>query len=210
MKISGLLGNIVHHMGHRVAPELITGLTDPEVRQRANDADENTEIKVQLVIAALNGLSIDTRNGIYRSTNETHTTYCVHFHTVSNPFGGCFVLSNESPMLEKLENAIAANLASKMFKAAKVYRRLQPKIVAAEAKLTQKAMRAYDSCLRRTNDKDLANAEYDKVSRRRSDQLNHRIRMIAHTACPAIAGKGYSQWLAEILYQNLPMEVNHE
>lgn len=211
--ISKELAHIVYHQKHIVPPHIIKALSDPEIMEQAIKADNDPTVNIRLTIAAMQGLSLETtQKGQPRKTvGEEGTYYCIYFHTVGNPFLQIISVPNDSSLIAEMDAAIEANLASPKYAAALYYRQRQPEIVKEQAALVEVARRAHYKALDQKKGIEAAEEAYEKaLDKEKIEALDEEIRMLSRQACPAIAGKGYSDWLAELLYQNLPFYTSKE
>ena len=140
--------------------------------------------------------------------------YTIRFNRVSNFIDPVFSLPVSSGRAKQLNKAIEANLNSKMFKAAKMSRRLDRQLLRLESQIEAKARKAYDAfkdpngCFTKENLEErlrLANEAYDQVTDPRKEQLKERVRRVSNCAFPGFQGS-YSEAVAGFLYKHLPYE----
>ena len=207
MNLSQQIRSLVAHSRHLLPEATFEKLSSPEKKKAADTADDDLSFRVGLTVRLLQSLSLDTKNGFERKETGENVWMMVRFHTVSNPimgnFGMYFVLPIGDPMVKKIDEAVKANCASKMYKAAMMYRRLQPRIITAVGKARRRGERAYDKCLTEPKFKDLADEALDLASKSRIITLNTRLQSLSHTACPGIANKGWTLFMADFLAENL-------
>lgn len=158
--------------------------------------------KARFAIQALKGIALDpldyARCQTWVKFCETHVTFCVRLHTVSLPFG-LITLPAGEPLIVELQQAIEANRASRMFKAAVVYRRAVPKYNRYYGQLRNKALSVRRKHYSEFKNSDAADVAYDEYFEPRHKILNSHIVKLSAAATPAITGKGYTEWLNEIM-----------
>jgi hypothetical protein len=129
-----------------------------DYRARLEAMERDPEQLARLTIALLRHMALDPQRGTtvddhtpFRgalikgsNTASTDVYFALQFHRVTN-FIGNFTLSAASPEMPALLKAIEENLASKMFKAAQMDRRLERTVPSHYSRFRKKAEAAYSA-----------------------------------------------------------------
>jgi hypothetical protein len=211
-----LVGSLKHSR-HLLRPEHVSMVNAPDFEAAVRRASQDPDTKAFLTIEMLKGIALDPLVG-----DASEAFYTVFGDTVgfgikidrTVNFVGSFSLPARSARTRQLIEAIETNLGSKMFKAAKMSRRLDARRVRLEARARSKGHDAYlkvrsefGGRFRSQEHKDIAEQAYDSVVEPRCSILRDRVRRVASAASPNF-NESYSISLAKFLYWHLPFSVS--
>lgn len=186
------------------------------------NAADDPDTKAFLMIKALDEIALDPTVGntmdafifIY-GQGGGNVCFNIRFDRFVN-FIGLIELPENSGRAKQLMEAIKKNLNGKMFKAAKMHRRLDARSVRLFQQARDRASEAYSAVIQAgyaggkripgVNMEELkvrAAAAYNKVFNPRKLQLQNRCRNVGRAACPGFQG-GYTEAVASFLYRHLP------
>lgn len=199
---------------HMLSGELVTMVNSLGFLEALRRADRDHDLRAFLMLEALKGMSLDplagTTPGAFYSTHGAVTTFAIQFHGWVNFIGG-IELPAGSARARQLMDAIEANLSSKMFKAARMHRRLTRRKQRLLNQAYARANKAYshvrDQCsgrLATMEDEERANQAFRNVFDPRNALLNERVHRVATASAPGFVG-AYSEAVAKFLYWHLPI-----
>lgn len=182
------------------------------LEQDERDPNAMARLTIQLLqCMALDPLVGDQVAHFIGPAGEGDAFVLLRFNRVVNFIGG-FVISKASPAYAELVAAVQANLASRMFKAAQLHRRLDQARKKAEARIVRKGRQVFDAVYQpgvaalgvrpdtvaeRIRLREIADAAYDAVTVPLQERLRQRVRGVAHQAfAPAFRGNGREMMLA--------------
>lgn len=186
------------------------------------NASDDPDSKAFLMIQALNEISLDPVVGdtvhsfifIY-GQGGGNVCFNIRFDRFVN-FIGLIELPENSGRAKQLMEAIEKNLNGKMFKAAKMHRRMDVRCVRLTQRARDCASKAYSAVIEAAyvnsklipdvnieHLKSEALAAYAKVFNPRKEQLQNRCRNVGRVACPGFQD-GYTEAVAGFLYRHLP------
>ncbi|ABM97080.1 hypothetical protein [Methylibium petroleiphilum] len=213
---------VVHHGRHMLTPEQVTLLTSAGMQEAAAAADDSSTAKAAFMLETLRGVSLDPLHGTavehFVIDGPDSWAFCLQFDRLSH-----FVLSFSVPKKEEigaqLVTQVLLNLNSRKFKAAAALRRLERsrRLQRLHDQMQERgnaARRAYLSAHLRGGETraeaqavyDGADALHEQETAARRAQLDRRRRSLTHAASPALADRGYTQWVADVLCRVLPLQ----
>lgn len=211
-----------HHSLHVIQSQDVRSFIASEsFLKAAKHVDEDIATRVFLMIELLAISALDPLQGSkpedFYSETGGNACFLLSLHRVVNPLGNLLELNVSDPLFSNMLNAVKANLASKMFKAAQIYRRFQPRVTRAHVRNKEKADDAYFEVRKRFGERyryqrsEFTDAErqemdaaYAAVFNPLEEKLNERVRKINRISSPGIE-LGYSVWLANFLYSKMPV-----
>lgn len=198
---------------HLLRPEVASMVQVPAFEAAIQEAGDEEDAKAFLMIAALNGIALDPLSGKVPEAFYTNHRDVIGFHIRFDHwvnFIGLIELPAASGRAAQLIEAIKGNLENRIFKAAKMHRRLDQRRRRLHEQAHARAFQAWrtilDQCggkLRTNEDMDRADEAYSRAMWTRMEIINTRIRKVANCACPAFQG-GYTEAVGEFLYWHLP------
>lgn len=221
MSFSMTLAHLVHHQSSHLPSSQLAFLSSPDAFAAAAAADTDVGAWVATMVESLQGVSIDPHRGddIGRFVTDWGDEWGInlHFHRLSH-FLAMFRVPKTSPLAAELVTAIEANLQSSMFKAAQMDRRMQGRFIRLRSRLGDRRSQIYKQHVQ-ANTRQGMNvleqasliADAERVSTEatapREASLLARQRALSDAAMPALAGRGWSSWAADRLFQTLPKFV---
>lgn len=211
--------NLRHYSLHMFTGELKDFVLSAEFEENMRKADADPEILARLNMRALKGITLEsfrgTRPDDFILRSETHTTYLIGFSRVVNPMGPMLTLPNDSDYVDEMTRAVEENLNSKMFKAAKMSRRMDKRAVRLASQSAARGRKAYDLVLKQSNyySKEsspeeryhqifLANLAYDQVTDPARARIKERHRRVSDCVDPGFTGN-YSEAIANFFHKHL-------
>lgn len=201
---------------HLLRPEVASMVMSVDFENTMARAAGDDNVKAFLLAEALKVIALDPFTGWraedFYSVYTKEIGFGVRFHGVVN-FVGLVTLPVGSAPAKLLIAAIENNLNGRLFKAAKMYRRLDRCRAALIEQVSTRASRAYAAVRMSCGGKflsqeDLARAvdAYDRVYKRRLDAIHARIGGVNDAATPGFLG-AFPATVGEFLYRNLPTAV---
>lgn len=200
---------------HMLRPDVASFVCSVEFKEAIAAADASEDTKAFLMVEALKGIALDPLTGegpaSFYTIHGDSAGFHIRLNRTSN-FIGLIDLPADSGRAKQLTEAIEQNLASRMFKAAKMHRRLDKRRTRLHMLAHEKAWFARMEVLEyRTNPKpskeklDLAKAAYAMIYDPRMEAIDARIKRVSDASCPAFRG-AYTSAVAEFLYRHLPVK----
>lgn len=221
MSFQKALAMVVHHQSSHVPASDLAFLASEDAFASAAAADIDVQASVAAMVDTLAGTALDplrgTDVGHFVSDGGDHWSIHLSFHRLSH-FINLFDIPKASPGAAELVTAIEANLQSKMFKAALIDRRLQRRFVKLQTRCSSRHIETYRAYVTANSRQGMAQLEHQKVisqaeeaaaraTEPRRASLLQRQRFLSARAMPTLAGRSYSQWVAERLASVLPRFV---
>lgn len=200
---------------HMLAGDVLSMVQANDFEEAMRNAEADLDTKAFLTIQALKEIALEPRHAArepFFVESDGRVCYHIRFDRMVNFIGEVFSLPASSGRAKQLNAAIEANLSGKMFKAAKMYRRLEQRVLRLEAQTKVRADKAFDAFKQpngyfaKENLEEqlrLANEAYDQVADPRKAQLRERISRVSECACPGFRGS-YTEAVAGFLYRHLP------
>lgn len=199
---------------HLLTLEQVSMIENPDFESAMGHTEKDEDTKAFLMIEALKGISLNPLRGD-RLASFCHQDvegiyFDISFHCWTN-FIGLIGLPAGSGRAKQLMEAIEANLKSRMFKAAKMHRRLNVRRGRLHEQVSKRAYQAYLSVRMESPDgrftsaehEERANEAYEHVFAPRMAVVDDRIRRVANCATPEFQG-AFTDALAKFLYWHLP------
>lgn len=203
---------------HLLTPEQVSMVEDPNFENTMRHAEQDEDAKAFLMIEALKGISLDPRTGerpecFCKQYGEV-ISFNIRFYGWTN-FIGLIDLPAGSGRAKQLIGAIEANLKSRMFKAAKMHRRLNARRGRLHEQVVKRAHQAYLSVRMESPDgrftsaehKERADEAYERVFAPRMAVVDDRIRRVGSSATPEFQG-AFTEAVAKFLYWHLPFTAS--
>jgi hypothetical protein len=119
--------NLAHQRWPERPAPVVQWLHSPDFVKTVLDINDNSITRAQLSLHLLKHVALDARHGItadaFQYEGDGKITFILHLHRLHN-FIGSFTLDSKSALCEEVQDAIATNLASRMFKAAHLIQRM--------------------------------------------------------------------------------------
>lgn len=209
---------------HMLEGDIVSALLSEDAIEAMRKTDEDVDAQAFLILELLQCIALDPMWGNtperFYSVYEDEIFFIIHLDRWANFITPCLGLPH-GHRANQLIQAIKDNLASKMFKAAKMSRRLDKRFV----RLSEQAHRRYYkiayASLEKPWPKDQfesdhrswqehfraredASAKYDELFDERREALLKRLRKVSSAASPGLQG-GFTEAVAKFLYNHLPI-----
>jgi hypothetical protein len=198
---------MLKNCANRYAADIASMILSSDFSMSMKFAEENEDTKAFLMIQALKEISLNPLRGkitsdfIVQSEGSSSVCFWIDFDRWVN-FIGLIELPAGHPRVAQLIEAINQNLNSKMFKAAKLSRRMDKKLGILLAPAIDRATKAYAASYRSASP-EFARAAYNFIYEARREQLLNRQHKVSQVSHPGFNGE-YSKAVAGFLYRHLP------
>lgn len=193
-----------------------------EFMRSVREIDSNPARRAALMVELLKVVALDPTAGSkptdFYSRSGAEVSFNLRLDRVINPLGSLFFLSIEDAHCVELMKAVKRNLESRMFKAAKMHRRLDNLAQRAMGRYSDLANKAYQRVRlhvtgrlksehrEHLTENDLAEMDraFDEVYAPLKERLWKRMGKVAEASSPGLYNSSYTNWLASFLYLKLP------
>lgn len=200
---------------HMMPPLVASFIKSDEFEKAIQTLDKRTDLKVYLMCQLLQQIALDPLTGDrledFMTEMQDEVFFNIRLNRYSN-FIGLISLSPEAPQVAQLKDAITSNLSSRMFKAARMHRRMDARLRHITKVAGDKARTAYSAVMvecggRFTSERDRerADAAYSAIYDNWVERNQRRVRAVSNVACPGFQ-HGYSEDVASFLYHHLPIQ----
>lgn len=201
----------LRHQVHMMSPDVANWVKSADFESALRRIENDDDSMAFLMIEALKGIALDPlrgdSTGAFCECYEETMVFNIHFDRWIN-----FIGIIELPLGDRasqLRDAIRLNLDSRMFKAAKMSRRLDRKLNRLMGQADDRARAAFEAIYRRPGVihtpellEEACNTR-ERIRNRRREELLQRKHRVAQHACPGFLG-GYSDAVANFLYRHMP------
>jgi hypothetical protein len=199
---------------HMMHPDVASFVKSSEFEKAVRTLDDKADIKAFLMCQLLLQIALDPLSGDkvehFIRENEEEAWIQIRLDRTTN-FIGWFSLPLDHPRVQELRIAIETNLNSRMFKAAKMSRRLDRRFIKIQSIALTRAQEAYRQVVHQCGgqlmtdeQRECANAAFEATSAEWIERNVQRLRAVSKVAHPGFS-KGWSEDLANFLYKYLPI-----